>query len=148
MGAQETTVAKGGPQLGHYPVRVRAHTFSYEQCNPPPGTIAIVASLFVERASGGISLRSLILEIEESVSAHNDLVLKLHEVVAATLGTSLNEALSVRFDTKLPGSSLRLYSLNDVPAIRGPLPPRIIGDLTAYELWSGYIGHYTDTPFR
>src|SRR6201994_3747343 len=26
--------------------RSRIHIFSYEQCNPPPGTIAVVASLF------------------------------------------------------------------------------------------------------
>lgn len=101
--------------------RVRTHTFSYEQCNPPLNTIAIVASLFVERAPGGIVLQFLIDEIESRVVAHIDLVFKLHEVVAATLGASLNDALTMSFDAKLADSSLRFFSLHDVPAIRGPL---------------------------
>jgi hypothetical protein len=102
--------------------RLRSHAFSYEQCNPPPGTIPIVASLFVERSPGGISLRSLIGEIEAGIAAYPDLVLKLHEVVTATLGESLSEALPMAFDFKLADSSLKFYSLREVPAIRGPLP--------------------------
>ena len=102
--------------------RVRVHMFSYEQCNPPPGTTAVAASLFVERAPGGMALRSLIDEIESIVAAHSDLVLKLHEVVAATLGTGLTEALATTFDVKLADSSLRFFNLLDVPAIRELLP--------------------------
>jgi hypothetical protein len=102
--------------------RLRAHTFSYEQCNPPPGTIAVVASLFTERSPDGISLRNLIRQIEVSIAAHPDLILKLHEVLTTTLGASLTEALTMMFDPKLTHSSLKFYSLRDVPAIRGPLP--------------------------
>jgi hypothetical protein len=102
--------------------RLRTHTFSYEQCNPPPGTLAVVASLFVERSPGGIALRALIGEIETSIAAYPDLVLKLHEVVTATLGASLTEALPMTFDAKLADSSLRLFDLREVPGIRGPLP--------------------------
>lgn len=102
--------------------RVRAHIFSYDQCNPPPGTIAVAASLFVERVSAGMSLRLLIDEIITTVSASADLVLKLHEVAAATLGTSLNEALAWTFDVKLAESSLRFFDLTALPAIRGALP--------------------------
>ena len=47
--------------------KVRVHTFSYEQCNPPPGTIAVVGSLFAERASGGMALRSIFDYIEARV---------------------------------------------------------------------------------
>lgn len=102
--------------------RFRMHTFSYEQCTPPPGTVAIVASLFLERSPGGTALRSLIGEIEVSIAAYPDLVLKLHEVVTATLGVSLNEALSLAFDMKLAESSLQFYNLREIPAIRGSLP--------------------------
>jgi hypothetical protein len=105
--------------------RARAHMFSYEQCNPPAGTIAVVASLFVERISGGVQLASIIDSIEERIGERTELVFKLHEVVASTLGASLNEALALKFDTKLADSSLRFFSLHDVPAIRGPLPPGI-----------------------
>lgn len=102
--------------------RIRAHTFSYEQCNPPLGTIAIAASLFVEKTPGGPALRSLIGQIKTRIAAHTDLVFKLYEVVATTLGSSLNDALALTFDIKLADSSLRFFDLNDVPAIHGPLP--------------------------
>jgi hypothetical protein len=102
--------------------RLRAHTFSYEQCTPPPGTVAVVASLLVEQSSGGITLRSLVSEIEVSIAAYPDLVLKLREVVAATLGTGLIEALAISFDAKLAESSLCFYDLRKIPAIREPLP--------------------------
>ncbi len=73
--------------------RVRAHTFSYDQCNPPAGTVAIAVSMFVERTAGGISLRDLIGTVESRISADPDLVIKLHDIVAATLGTALQESL-------------------------------------------------------
>jgi hypothetical protein len=102
--------------------RIRVHDFSYDQCNPPPGTLPVAASLFVERSPGGIPLRSIIGDIESRIASHPDLVLKLFESVAATLGTSMSEALSLMFDTRLASSSLRLYGLREIPAIRGPLP--------------------------
>jgi hypothetical protein len=102
--------------------RLRAHVFSYEQCNPPPGSIAIVASLFVERALDGLSLRFLIEDIGGRIAGNPDLLLKLHDVVAGTLGQNLSEALSVAFDAKLADSSLRFFKLDDVPALRGSLP--------------------------
>ena len=102
--------------------RMRTHIFSYEQCNPPVGTMAVAASMFVERVSSGITLRALIDDIVAKVSSHFDLVFKLHDVIAATLGTSLNEAMAVTFDEKLAESSLRFFNLASVPAIRSPLP--------------------------
>ena len=102
--------------------RNRTHVFSYEQCNPPPGTVAAAVSMFVERVSTGLSLRVLLDEIEELVAARPDLVLKLHEVTTATLGSHFNEALSLAFDNRLAQASLRLFDVADVPAIRGALP--------------------------
>jgi hypothetical protein len=102
--------------------RNRVHTFSYDQCNPPAGTLAIIASLFIERTANGMTLRSLLTEVEGRVSTQADLVFKLHEVTVGTLGSSLNESLNQRFDRRLADSSLRFFDLRDVPAIRGPLP--------------------------
>lgn len=102
--------------------RLRAHTFSYDQCSPPPGIFAVVASLFVEHSPGGFTLRSLIGAIESSIAAHPDLIFKLHEVVAATLGAEFGEAMGIAFDIKLTDSSLHFYNLHEIPAIREPLP--------------------------
>lgn len=102
--------------------RIRAHSFSYDQCNSPPGTIAIAASLFVERGSRGITIDALVRQIEERVAGAPDLVIKLHEIIAGTLGSSLNEALAAAFDPRIAESSLRFYDIGDIPAIREPLP--------------------------
>lgn len=118
--------------------RVRAHSFSYEQCNSPPNTLSIVASMFVERVSRGITLRTLIDDILAVVASDMDLALKLHEVTAATLGTSIKEAMELAFDVTLTDTSLRFFNLADVPSIRGPLPAgvsdvRFRSDLSALE---------------
>lgn len=108
--------------------RRRTHTFSYEQCNPPSGTLAIAVSLFAERAAGGISLQELIREIEALVATNTDLVMKLHDTVAETLGNSLQEALSIRFDQRLAVSSVQFYDLRSIPAIRDE-PPAGVSDI-------------------
>ena len=77
--------------------RQRVHTFSYEQCNPQPGVLAVVASLHAETTGSGASLYSLIRSIEDRVSPRADLIFKLHENVAATLGAALDDALGVTF---------------------------------------------------
>ena len=102
--------------------RTRAHSFSYDQCNPPPNTFAVVASMFVERVASGLTLGDLCEEIEASISRHPDLVFKLHEVLATTLGNSIAESLEIGFDEKLAHSSLTFFDLRLVPAIRGQLP--------------------------
>lgn len=108
--------------------RQRIHAFSYDQCNPPAGTIATVASLFVEQVSDGVSLREILRELEAIVATNSDLVLKLHNTVAATLGRSLSEALSVRFDRRLAASSLQFYDLRSIPAVRDE-PPAGVSDI-------------------
>jgi hypothetical protein len=102
--------------------RIRAHNFSYEQCNPPPGTIAVAASLFTERVAEGVSLRELVLEVERLAGSNTELVMKLHDIVADTLGKALPESLSIRFDRRLAAASLQFYDLKAIPAIRGDLP--------------------------
>lgn len=101
--------------------RMRTHTCSYDQCNPPARTIAIGASLFAERSPGGLSLNAMIEEIEAGIGDDAALSLKLREVIAATLGASLNESLRTTFDIALADSSLELYDFRSVPALRDPL---------------------------
>jgi hypothetical protein len=105
--------------------RIRIHTLTYDQCNPPVGTSALIASLFVEVTPTGSSLRELIEKIETIVSGRSELVIKLYESVAATLGTSLQEGMKIRFDERLAASSLRFFDLRLVPAIRNALPPGV-----------------------
>lgn len=105
--------------------RARIHTFSYDQCNPPSGCAAFVASLLVEVTSGGLSLRELLEQIEAVVSGRADLVIELYDTVAATLGSALEEGMKVRFDSQLAASSLKVFDPRLVPAIRTELPPGV-----------------------
>jgi Putative PD-(D/E)XK family member, (DUF4420) len=102
--------------------RSRVHTLTYDQCNSPAGTSAFLASLFVEMTPTGPSLQELVEKVEAVVSGRSELVIKLYETVAATLGTNLRESMKVRFDDKLAASSLRFFDLRLVPAIRSALP--------------------------
>jgi hypothetical protein len=81
----------------------------------------------VERIGGGTSLRSLLEQIERQLGGNADLVLKLREVVASTMGSSLCEALTASFDLRLAETSLRFFRSCDIPAIRGPLPLGVSG---------------------
>jgi hypothetical protein len=92
----------------------------------------------VERIAGGMSLRALVEEIERQLLGNADLILKLREVVASTMGGSLREALTASFDMRLAEVSLRFFLSRDIPAIRGQLPPEVsdvhfIADLSALE---------------
>ena len=102
--------------------RVRTHTFSYEQSCPPENTLAIAASMFAERSSSGITIQELINNIENRIFSNADLVFKLHEVTAASLGTNFSEAMKVSYDPIITESSLRFFNLTEIPAIREPLP--------------------------
>ena len=102
--------------------RERYHILSLEQCAPPPGTIGILASLFIERLGGGKSMSELITEIERSVEDDPELILKLHRTIANSLGDALATAMATRFDFELARSSLQLYRIADIPAIRQPIP--------------------------
>lgn len=105
--------------------RARAHYLSAEQCQPPPGTVGLLASVFVERSGGGQSLSEILQTIERSLAGEGDLILKVQESVAETLGETLPSAMDARFDSHLARSSVRFYNLATVPAIRDNVPPEV-----------------------
>jgi hypothetical protein len=115
--------------------RARVHHFSFEQCNPPPGTVGIVVSIFVEAAGGGPALRDIVDRIDQRLGANVSLQMKVREQLAATLGSSLGDALGYRFDEKLAASSTRYYDLRVVPAIR-----EVPGGVSAVQFRSDLIG--------
>lgn len=102
--------------------RTRSHIFSADQCNPPRHTVGVLVSLFVESSGGGSSVDELVHRVESNLGGDNELILKLQECVADTLGITLPSALRMRFDERLAVSSMQFYDLSKVPAIRGDLP--------------------------
>ena len=105
--------------------RRRAHHLSAEQCQPPEGTVGLLASIFVEASGGGQSVQELVRVIEERLGGRQDLVLKVQQTVAETLGDALPSALSARFDDRLARSSIQFYDMATVPAVRGELPSEV-----------------------
>ncbi|HED12885.1 MAG TPA: PD-(D/E)XK motif protein, partial [Gammaproteobacteria bacterium] len=98
--------------------RQRAHNFSLEQCTPPPETVGVLISLFVETSGGGLSVLELVERIERQLDDNVGLILKLQETVAEGLGATISTALAMRFDENLAKSSLQIYELDKIPAIR------------------------------
>lgn len=105
--------------------RIRAHHFSLDQCTPAAGVTAAIASMFVEQNGGGQSLSELIAEIEQRLSDDGQARLKLQNVVARSLGSSLLRALQIRFDEQLTRSTLSFFDASDIPAIRTDIPSAV-----------------------
>lgn len=116
--------------------RVRSHYFSIEQCVPPAGAYAAVASIFVEQTGAGQSLGDLLSEVQGRLGGDMQAQLKLRAVAANSLGSSLPSALHMRFDSALARSTLCFFKAEDIPAIRPPVP----GGVTAVRFRSDLTG--------
>ena len=99
----------------------RTHEVSFEQANPPPGTIGLLASVFVERTGGGTSLREFLLLLERRLS-NQQAIMRMRSIVAETLGADLLRAMDWRFDLERARASLAFFDCRDIPALRSILP--------------------------
>lgn len=109
--------------------RQRTHHFSLEQLSPPSGCTVVIASVFVERNGGGTSLEELVAEIFMSITDAPDLQERLYRVVGTTLGNSLRQGYSSRFDRELAASSLQFFDGAVIPKIDQNLLPSGISDV-------------------
>jgi hypothetical protein len=105
--------------------RVRQHHFSLAQLQPPAGSHVLIASILMERAGAGVSLGDLIEEIRSRLAGKPELLIRLDQVVVATLGESWRRAFEQRFDYELAEASLRFYSATDIPAVGDDIPPTV-----------------------
>jgi hypothetical protein len=95
----------------------RIHTFSSEQLNPPPGTQVLIASVFVRQSSTGKNIQQLVDSITSKIQYNIDLTYKLNNIVCMTLGNSLEQAISIKFDYNIAKESLQFYRHQDVSKI-------------------------------
>jgi Putative PD-(D/E)XK family member, (DUF4420) len=105
--------------------RVRRHRFSLAQLRPPGESTLLIASLLLERASGGTSLEQLIERAHTRLRSSPALQAKVEQIVASTLGEALPRALSTAFDWELAQQSVAFFSHDQVPSIEGDLPPEV-----------------------
>jgi hypothetical protein len=104
---------------------MRLHHFSLEQLNPPADTRVLIASTFMEKTGAGTSLEELIEEIRSQLGGDAELEERLNRVVALTLGISLQQGLTQRFDKELARQSLRVFDASVIPKLSNPLPDGI-----------------------
>jgi hypothetical protein len=105
--------------------RQRAHYFSLLQLQPPVSTMLIVASMFVERAGGGLSMRSLCDEIRLKLIGTPQLLVHFDAVFYATLGAGWPDAMEEAFDAELATESLQFFHALDIPMVAGPIPVEV-----------------------
>lgn len=114
---------------------VRKHHFSLEQLNVPSGSEVLIASLLVETSESGASLSDLLEEVEAKLINRPDLLLRVHNVVAKTLGSTWSSNVEIRFDQQVARNSLLFFEPGSVPSVSLVVPPavsnvRFVSDLT------------------
>ncbi len=117
-GAQRIEVKSTG-------TRIRQHHFKLEQLRPPTKTNILVASLFVERAGGGVSFEELLDKVRSRIASSPELVFHLERTVGLTLGEGLKQAMDERFDFELAQDSLAFFKAEDIPSVNSDLPPGV-----------------------
>jgi len=115
---------------------IREHHFSLEQLRVPSGCEVLIASIFVETSEVGVSLSDLLQEVEGKLSSRPDLLLRIHDTVAKTLGSTWRSSLDTKFDRQLARSSLLFFDPRTIPSVNPTLPPgvskvRFVSDLTS-----------------
>ncbi|HCN77747.1 MAG TPA: hypothetical protein DIT13_11210 [Verrucomicrobiales bacterium] len=100
--------------------RVRRHHFSHEQLHPPSGIELWIASVFVERSSGGINCIELLREIQSELSA--DAAFAVEAKLLEALGSDFSKVQDNRFDAALAADSLSFVSVSAVPRMAEDLP--------------------------
>jgi hypothetical protein len=102
--------------------RERVHHFSLEQLSPPASARLLVASVFVERTGGGVSLGLLAQQTRTRLEHSSELLTHFDAKFYASLGEAWRESLDDRFDLDLARESLRYFDSTNVPKIDTPLP--------------------------
>jgi len=117
-GVQRIEVKASGSSL-------RRHHFSLEQLVPPNDLDVLIASVRVERSSGGSSVMDLIDSIRTRIASVPKLALELERVAASTLGSGWRNGHLDQFDPHVADSSLRLMAASSVPRVSSNLPPEV-----------------------
>lgn len=102
--------------------RRREHYFSLAQLTPPGSSRIMIASLFVERTGGGVSLKQLFEETRSRFSNNAPLLTQFDASFYATVGSGWNDCMDESFDSELAGESLAFFDSQTIPKVHTPLP--------------------------
>ena len=118
--------------------RRREHYFSLDQLTPVSGIRIVVASIFVERVGGGVSLRKISDDIRAILAFDPARVARFDSVVYGSIGSGWADALEESFDWELARESIAFYAAQNVPRPNIPAPQAVFdvrfrSDLTFIE---------------
>ena len=105
--------------------RERVHYFSLIQLTPPAAARLLVASLFVERVGGGLSLGRLFEEIRGLLASDAALLSRCDTVFYASVGAGWSDAMEECFDAELARESLKFFDAGKIPRIDSPIPAAV-----------------------
>jgi hypothetical protein len=108
--------------------RQREHYFSLEQVMPAGGSQILIASVFVERSGGGVSLETQFNETRALLSADSALASRFDAVFYGTLGSGWSDAMDESFDWELATHSIAFYAAEAIPRPQNP-DPRAVFDV-------------------
>lgn len=94
----------------------RIHNFSLEQLMPNTKSKLIVSSILTIETGTGTSIFELV-EIIESKLIDPNLIYRINEIVASTLGKDFEKAFDIYFDYKFSVDSVQHYDSVDIPTI-------------------------------
>lgn len=97
---------------------VRAHHFSLEQLQPPPGVRVLVASIVTTVSPAGPSIQELLEQVVSRADPEN----RSHVILMAmrSLGAAWSQGAAARFDADLAGATFRWVDCRNVPRVADP----------------------------
>ena len=104
--------------------RRREHHFSLAQLTSSGPSRIVIASIFVERTGGGVSLRTLFDETRQLLSGDLNLTVQFDASFYSAIGAGWNDAMDEAFDWELAQESLAFFEAGLVPKVEG-VPPAV-----------------------
>lgn len=106
-------------------VRRREHYFTLDQLTPTGGSRTVVASVFVERAGGGVSVRRIFDDTRRLIADDLSLATRFDSVFYSSLGSGWADAMDECFDWELAVDSLTFYAAEAVPRAETRTPQSV-----------------------
>lgn len=104
----------------------RIHNFSLEQLVPNTKSKLIISSILTIETGTGTSVFDLVELIESKLKDQN-LIYRINEIVASTLGKDFEKAFDIYFDYKFSVDSIQHYDSVDIPTINiSSIPSNIL----------------------
>lgn len=94
----------------------RVHNFNLEQLIPNNNSRLLIVSVQIIQTGAGTNIFQLLEGIESTIS-DNKTLLRLHEIVALTIGNELEKSINLFFDYKFAIDSLKVFESHMIPTI-------------------------------